>query len=132
MNRSRIVAGAAALTMFVALAIPAYNVGAQMMGSSSVTGSYNVQATGDEFESGVARLTQQGSTVVGTVPAKGGTLHFSGTLSNEKLSGTWRSVSNETGWLTLYFNSNGQGFRGEWGFHGRSPNGDLVGTRVKT
>lgn len=132
MNRSRLFAGAAALATFVALAIPAYNVSAQMMGTASVSGSYNVQSTGDIFQNGVVKLTQQGSTVVGTAPVKGGTLHFSGTLSNEKLSGTWRAANNETGWLTLYFNSNGQGFRGEWGYHGRSPNGDLVGTRIRT
>jgi hypothetical protein len=128
MNRSRTLIGAA--IALLAFALQPHTADAQIMGGQAVTGTYNVQVTGDVFVSGTARLTQQGTRIVGTGPAKaGGNVQFSGTLENNKLSGTWRSPSNETGWFTLWFTQNGRGFDGEWGYHGRSPNGSVVGTR---
>lgn len=132
MNRSRYLVGIA-IMLFALLAIPVRNAGAQGMGMgmSNATGSYRIQVTGDVFISGTARLTQQGTRIVGTAPAQnGGTIQISGELTNNKLSGTWRSPKNETGWLTLWFTQNGRGLNGEWGYHGRSPNGSVVGTRI--
>jgi hypothetical protein len=128
MNSSRFpfTTAAAALILF---ALP-HNTAAQVMGGTAITGDYKAQVTGDVFLTGTVHLTQQGTRIVGSAPAKGGgTLQFSGTLQNEKLSGTWRSPSNETGWLTFFFTQNGKGFDGEWGFHGAPPNGSVVGTR---
>ncbi|HEY2474549.1 MAG TPA: hypothetical protein VGI19_07070 [Candidatus Cybelea sp.] len=131
MNRSRSVIGIA-IVLFALLAVPARNVTAQGMGTPSATGDWHVEVTGDVFLSGTAHMTQQAARVVGTVPAKaGGTIQFNGTLTNDKLSGEWRSPKNETGWMTLFFTQSGNGFSGEWGYHGRSPNGSVVGTRVK-
>lgn len=132
MNRSRYLAGSA-IVLFAALVLPVRNVSAQGMGMgmSNATGSYRVQVTGDVFMSGTVRLTQQGSRIVGTGPAQnGGTIQISGELTNNKLSGAWRSPKNETGWFTFWFTQNGRGFDGEWGYHGRSPNGSVVGTRI--
>jgi hypothetical protein len=47
---------------------------------------------------GTAPLTQRGTRIVGTLPAQsGGTIQISRQLTNNKLSGTWRSPKNETG-----------------------------------
>jgi hypothetical protein len=95
-----------------------------------VTGNWRLQVTGTVFSNGNSRLTQQGTRIVGTAQAQGGgTVNFSGTLDNNKLSGTWRSPKNETGWLTFWFNQNARGFEGEFGYHGREPDGSVVGTR---
>ncbi|MGA9274511.1 MAG: hypothetical protein WBV40_06700 [Candidatus Cybelea sp.] len=132
MNRSRYLIGIA-IVLFAFLATPVRNVSAQGMGmgSPNATGNFRVQVTGDVFVSGTARLTQQGTRIVGTLPAQsGGTIQINGQLTNNKLSGTWRSPKNETGWFTLWFTQNGRGLDGEWGYHGRSPNGSVVGTRI--
>ncbi len=129
MKRFPFLSGVVAATAVI-FAIPAYNAGAQMMGTPNLTGTYNIQATGDTLLVGTVRLTQQGSTVVGSGRTKsGGTLQFSGNLTNNKLDGTWRAPNNETGWLTINFQQNGRGFSGEWGYHGRKANGNIVGTR---
>ena len=97
----------------------------------SVTGNWQVQSTGDEFHSGTVSLTQQGTSVVGTYSGTGTGVHVSGKLSNGVMSGTWRGSNGaEAGWLTIFFRENGRGFNGEWGYHGRPPNGQLVGTRM--
>jgi hypothetical protein len=129
MKRFRFLIGALVATIAI-FAVPTHNAGAQMMGTPNLTGTYSIQATGDTLMVGNVRLTQQGSKVVGSGKTKsGGVLQFSGDLTNLKLSGTWRGPTNETGWLTINFNQNGRGFSGEWGYHGRSPNGNIVGTR---
>lgn len=129
MKRFHFLIGAVVAT-FAVFAVPAHNAGAQMMGTPNLTGTYRIQATGDTLLAGNVQLTQQGSTVVGSGRGKnGGVMQFSGKLTNLRLDGTWRSPTNETGWLTLNFQQNGRGFSGEWGYHGRKPNGNIVGTR---
>jgi hypothetical protein len=129
-KRSRLFVGPTIAILALSL-LPAHQVLAQAMGGGSITGNYRLQVTGTVFGNGVANITQQGSRVVGTAPAPGGTVNFSGTLQNNKLSGTWRSPKNETGWLTFWFNQNARGFEGEFGYHGREPDGSVVGTRTR-
>jgi hypothetical protein len=95
-----------------------------------IPGSWQVHSTGDQFHSGTLHLHRQGTTVVGNYEAENGTTQLTGKLVNDKLSGTWRDASGESGWLTLYVSETGSGFHGEWGYHGRPPNGDLVGQRI--
>lgn len=129
MKRFRFLIGAIVAT-FVIFAVPTHNLSAQMVGTPNLTGTYNVQATGDTLLVGNVRLTQQGTTIVGSGRTRaGGALQFSGKLTNLRLDGTWRSPNNETGWLTFNFNQNERGFSGEWGYHGRKANGNVVGTR---
>ena len=129
MNRFRSLVHAATALLVVAL-VPVQTIGAQMMGAKSLTGNWHVQATGDVFHKGTLHLTQQGATIVGSAPMASGVAQINGTLSNDKMSGTWRAANHETGWLTLNFTANGRGFNGEWGYHGHKPNGSIVGTRA--
>jgi hypothetical protein len=131
MKRFRFLTGAVVATLVI-FAVPTHNAGAQMTGTPNLTGTYRVQATGDTLLVGNVRITQQGPTIVGSGQrSNGGVLQFSGKLTNLRLDGTWRAPNNETGWLTLNFNQNGRGFSGEWGYHGRKPNGNIVGTRAR-
>jgi hypothetical protein len=106
-------------------AIPAM-APAQMMGN--VTGDWTVSSTGAQFHKGVMEFSQQGDVVVGHYKGTPNALQINGHITNAKLSGTWRTSSGETGWLTITFSGTGKGFSGEWGFHGRTPEGNLVGT----
>jgi hypothetical protein len=118
------------ITILALSLVPTHNAYAQALGNTVVTGNWRLQVTGTVFSNGNARLTQQGTRIVGTAQAQGGgQVNFSGTLDNNKVSGTWRSPKNETGWLTFWFNQNARGFEGEFGYHGREPDGSVVGTR---
>jgi hypothetical protein len=98
--------------------------------TSDFTGDWQVTSTGDQFKSGTVHLTQSGSTIVGDYTGDGAGAHVSGKLTNGVLSGTWKGANGaESGWVTVFFRESGKGFNGEWGYHGRPPNGLLVGTK---
>jgi hypothetical protein len=99
--------------------------------STPIPGNWHVHSTGDQFRSGTLHLHRQGTTIVGNYEAEKGTTQMTGKLVNDKLSGTWRDPSGESGWLTLNFSETGTGFQGEWGYHGRPSNGNLVGQLIR-
>lgn len=94
---------------------------------SPLSGAWQLHATGSQFQSGTLHLRQKGTTVVGYYESKIGTTQMSGKLVNDQLSGTWRDPTGESGWLTLNFSETGNSFDGEWGYHGRQPEGKMVG-----
>jgi len=103
---------------------------AQMMSTTGLTGNWAVTSTGDEFHQGTLNLQQSGPTIVGKYTGTPKSGQVSGKLNNNVLSGTWKVANGgESGWLTLWFAENSKGFRGEWGYHGRPPNGQIIGTR---
>lgn len=76
-------------------------------------------------------MVQQGYTIVGHGTGPKGQVSFSGKLHNDKLSGTWKGPTGETGWLTFNFASTFLALNGEYGYHGRNPEGTVVGKLVK-
>lgn len=128
MNR-RILGGYAlvALLLSIAVFLPAHS--SAQLGPHIATGDWSVKSSGPGFSSGTVHMVQQGYTIVGNGAGK--RLSFSGKLNNEKLSGTWRGPTGETGWLTLTFSQSFLSFNGEYGYHGRKPEGTLIGKLVK-
>jgi hypothetical protein len=123
-RRTLLSQGSIALLSLVALSTSA---NAQ---SSDLTGDWQVTSTGDQFKSGTVHLQQSGSAIVGSYTGDGAGAHVSGKLTNHVMSGTWKGANgNESGWVTIFFRESGNGFNGEWGYHGRPPNGLLVGTK---
>ncbi len=116
------------LLSFIALS----SIASSQMGTTVLSGNWSVQSTGDQFTQGMVRLSQQGPTVVGRfTPSGGKPVDVDGKLNNNVLSGTFKvSGGGESGWITLFFSENARGFRGEWGYHGRPPNGLIVGRRM--
>jgi hypothetical protein len=124
LRRSLLSQGSVALLSFAALSTSA---NAQ---SSDHTGDWQVTSTGDRFKSGTIHLQQSGSALVGDYTGEGVGGHVSGKLANNVMSGTWKGANgNESGWVTIFFREAGNAFNGEWGYHGRPPNGLLVGTK---
>jgi hypothetical protein len=107
------------------------SVASAQMSTTGLSGNWSVTSTGDQFQQGTVRLSQQGPTIVGRFTRSGRPpIDVSGKLTNNVLSGTFKvSGGGESGWITLFFSENGRGFRGEWGYHGRPPNGLIVGNR---
>ncbi len=115
------------------LAVIALNSTASaQMSTTGLSGNWSVTSTGDQFQQGTVNLSQQGPTIVGRFTRTGGPpIDVDGKLNNNVLSGTFKvSGGGESGWITLFFSENGRGFRGEWGYHGRPPNGLIVGRRM--
>lgn len=93
----------------------------------NVTGHWHVAAaSGAEFYGGVMVLNQVGQTVIG----RAGKSTITGTMASDtKMDAHWDGPKG-AGWMTLYFSSNGNGFRGEWGFNGRKADGTFIGKRM--
>lgn len=121
----------ASVLMLLTVVTPSSIATAQMMSQTSLSGNWSVSSTGDQFQEGTVHLSQQGPAVVGRFTRTSGRpIDVDGTLKNNTLSGTFKvSGGGESGWITLFFSDNGRGFRGEWGYHGRPPNGLIVGRR---
>jgi hypothetical protein len=118
------------LTLLTVIALGSV-ASAQMSSTTGLSGNWSVTSTGDQFQQGTVHLSQQGPTIVGRFTrGSGRPIDVSGKLNNNVLSGTFQvSGGGESGWITLFFSENGRGFRGEWGYHGRPPNGLIVGRR---
>jgi hypothetical protein len=116
-----------ALLIVIALGSVAF----AQMSTTGLSGNWSVTSTGDQFQQGTVHLSQQGPTIVGRFTRSGGPpIDVSGKLNNNVLSGTFQvSGGGESGWITIFFSENGRGFRGEWGYHGRPPNGLITGRR---
>jgi hypothetical protein len=130
MTRNLLLCGAFALVAALAVcAQPVSADNAMMAATVNISGTWNVQATGNEFKSGKLYLTQRGNTIVGYYGAsKQG--QISGTMvSGGKVNGNWKSPGG-AGWLTLHVTSNGNGFSGTWGYNGKKSNGSIVGTKA--
>jgi len=104
------------------------------MAAANVTGDWAVRMTGDRFVTGNIHLSQVGNTVIGSAIAPSGSnagvLQMSGTFSGDKLSGSWRGPTGETGWITFNFTSARNAFNGEWGYNRRKPNGQIVARKI--
>src|SRR5262249_2322879 len=92
------------------------------------TGRWNVTATGDTLTTGQVKIEQAGSNIVGTYGQNG---RSDGTFKAGSLQvdGTWTDARG-TGWLTIVFTSDGNGFSGQWGLEGRKPSGQFAGKRL--
>jgi hypothetical protein len=130
MLRNGFVYFTSALTLLVVIVLSGTASG--QMSTTGLSGNWSVTSTGDQFQQGTVNLSQQGSTIVGRFTrAQGQPIDVSGKLTNNTLSGTFKvSGGGESGWITLFFSEDGKGFRGEWGYHGRPPNGLIVGRRM--
>jgi hypothetical protein len=130
MLRRNFLSYASVLTLLSVFALG--SIASAQMSTTALSGNWTVTSTGDQFQQGTVRLSQQGATIVGRfTPSGGRSVDVDGKLNNNVLSGTFRvSGGGETGWITLFFAENGRGFRGEWGYHGRPPNGLIVGRRT--
>jgi hypothetical protein len=130
MTRNLLLCGAFALVAALALRAQPVSADNSMMSSPvNISGTWNVQATGNEFKSGKLFLTQRGATIVGYYGAtKQG--QISGTMvSGGQVNGNWKSPSG-AGWITLHVTPNGKGFSGTWGYNGHKSNGSIVGTKA--
>jgi hypothetical protein len=90
-------------------------------------GRWRVQVSGgSEFYSGVMVLNQVAQTVIG----RAGKSTINGTMvSDTKMEARWNGPKG-AGWMTIDFDSNGQSFRGEWGYNGRKADGSFAGKRI--
>lgn len=99
----------------------------------NVTGDWKLQLTGDRFVVGTLHLTHVGDTLVGSAeaPNSAGITQFTGHFKGGgQVDGTFRGPTGETGWITLMFQSDTT-MSGEWGYHGRTPNGHIVAQKIK-
>jgi hypothetical protein len=94
--------------------------------SFNATGTYCVQATGNQFTKGLIHMTQTNSTIVGSY-GHGGQL--SATLNGTVADAKWKDQRG-AGWATLNFTPAGRDFSGSWGYNGRKAEGDIVATRI--
>ena len=93
----------------------------------NATGNWNVNATGEPLASGILRLRQDGSTVVGSY-GQGGTIDGKFEPGILQVNATW-SDSRGKGWMTIVFTADGNRFSGEWGRPGSKASGHFDATR---
>jgi hypothetical protein len=94
---------------------------------ANVTGHWRVTVSnGAPFNGGLLVLNQVEKTVIG----RAGKSTITGTMASDtKLDARWDGPKG-SGWMTLYFSTNGNNFTGEWGFNGRKADGTFLGKRV--
>jgi hypothetical protein len=102
--------------------------GAQAQNSVNATGNWNVTTSGEIFATGALRLEQTGSTVVGSYGQSG---RIDGTLQpgTRQVDAKWND-SRGSGWMTIIFTADGNGFSGDWGYPGSKPSGRFVASRL--
>jgi hypothetical protein len=93
----------------------------------NATGNWNVNPTGLALASGMLKLRQDGSTVVGTY-GQGGTIDGKFEPGTLQVDATW-SDSRGKGWMTIVFAADGNRFSGEWGRPGSKPSGHFDAAR---
>lgn len=93
----------------------------------NTTGNWNVNATGEALASGMLKLRQDGSTVVGSY-GQGGAIDGKFEPGTLQVDATW-SDSRGKGWMTIVFTADGNRFSGEWGRPGSKPSGHFDGAR---
>lgn len=91
-----------------------------------VTRDYKVATTGEYFTRSDLHLIRSGDAVIGVYGENG---HISGKVVGNRVDGTWKDPRG-TGWLTLYLGSEEKTFDGEWGYHGKKPEGKLIGQQL--
>jgi hypothetical protein len=113
----------AALLGFGNVGLPA--IAQTQAGSHSLSGTWNVSATGPRFGNGTYSFQQVDQSVIGANPA-GGQMH--GKLKNPStVEGTWIGPTGATGWFTMHIAPNGKSFSGQYGSRGREATGTLAG-----
>ena len=108
---------------FAAASVPA--ITQTQGGSHSLSGTWNVSATGPRFRTGTYSFQQVNQNVIGANPA-GGQMH--GKLKNQStVEGTWIAPTGATGWFNMHLAPDGKSFSGQYGYGGRKQTGTLVG-----
>ena len=93
----------------------------------NITGNWKVEQSGYNGPSSTTlKLQQSGDNIVGTSSSGN---NFQGKFVNDtQIDATWHGPGG-SGWLTVYVTPNGHSFNGQWGYHGRGPNGTFVGNK---
>jgi hypothetical protein len=116
-----------ALAAFCALFAAPYAAFAQEAPAPGlVTRDYKVATSGEYFTATDLHLIRHGEDVIGVYGENG---HISGKLVDNRVDGTWKDPRG-TGWLTLYLAADHKSFNGEWGYHGKKPEGKLIGQQL--
>jgi hypothetical protein len=107
--------------VFVSIAASAQN-------AVNATGNWNVTASGEIFATGIVRLAQQGASIAGSY-GQNGRIEGKFQPGTLQVDATWND-SRGSGWMTIVFTADGNGFSGEWGRPGSQPSGHFVATRA--
>jgi hypothetical protein len=114
---------------FVVMALSLVGQGAVVADTPpTVVSQWHVDAwIGQHVVDDVLTMQTTGSKVVGSF--HGNTI--TGTLVNEgaQLNGNWTGPRG-SGWITLHFHNDGNGFSGTWGQKSKPSDGQLVGGRL--
>jgi hypothetical protein len=102
-------------------------IAASAQNAVNATGNWNVTASGEIFATGIVRLAQQGPSVTGSY-GQNGRIEGKFQTGSLQVDASW-SDSRGSGWMTMVFAANGNGFSGEWGRPGSQPSGHFVATR---
>lgn len=117
-----------AMTLISSLALAMFAGAPAGAAPPSMTGSWTVQQSGVNGDSGTKMtITQSGAGIVGQT-AKG--TGITGTfVTDSQINGKWRDATGGTGWLTVYVTPNGHSLNGTWGYNGRPANGSYTGNK---
>lgn len=116
-----------AFSLLVAVVLLALGTLGVQAAPVNATGHWVVQVTnGADLISGAMTCNVVGSTAI----CKFKNTTVNGTMvSDTQMNGKWDGPKG-AGWITVFFQSSGNSFQGEWGFNGRPPAGQFVGRRA--
>jgi hypothetical protein len=86
-----------------------------------------IEYQGNAVVQGILTATRTGNTVSGMW--NNNTLHGTLVDNGKQLNGTWTGPQG-SGWITLHYANDGNGFHGTWGQKGKPAAGKLIGQRL--
>ena len=101
---------------------------AEAQPQNAVAGAWRISTSGEALASGTVQLQQTGGLVTGTY-GPGGHIDGSFKPGTLQVDGTWADARG-TGWLTIIFAQDANGFSGRWGYPGRAAAGAFDATRI--
>jgi hypothetical protein len=104
-----------------------FSTAAQAQTGIDATGNWNVTASGEIFATGTLRLEQVGSTIVGSY-GQSGRIEGKFAPGSLQVDAKWND-SRGTGWMTIIFTADANGFSGEWGRPGSKSSGHFIASR---
>jgi hypothetical protein len=118
-----------AVSVFSAIVIAGLAGAMALAAPPNITGNWTVDQSGaNGTTESVIKLTQSGTSIVGTNP-KTGTGFTGDFVTDTQINGKWHGPGG-AGWLTVFVSPNGHSFNGTWGYNGRKANGSFVGNEI--
>jgi hypothetical protein len=115
------------LLVVFTLIILASAIGVQAATTTTTSQWQLIEYQGNAVVQGVLSATRTGNSINGTWNKN----TIQGTLVNDgrQLNGTWTGPQG-SGWITLHYANDGNGFHGTWGQKGKPAAGKLIGQRL--